>query len=43
MAAAVAIVVGWAVVLAIYVDRFAGHSSLHIRFGPDATIRRGPG
>jgi hypothetical protein len=42
VAAAVAIVVDWAVVRAIYGDRFAGHASLHIRFGPDATIHRGP-
>ena len=33
-----AIVVDWAIVRGIYGDRFAGHASLHIRFGPRATV-----
>jgi hypothetical protein len=33
-----AIVMDWAIVRGIYGDRFAGHSGLHIRFGPNATI-----
>jgi hypothetical protein len=37
-AALAAVVVDWAIVRGIYGDRFAGHSGLHIRFGPDATI-----
>ena len=41
IAAAVAIVFDWAVVRAVYGDRFAGHASLHIRFGPNATIHQG--
>lgn len=40
LAAAASIVVDWAVVRTIYGDRFAGHASLHIRFGPRATIQR---
>ena len=36
-----AIVFDWAVVRAVYGDRFAGHASLHIRFGPNATIHQG--
>lgn len=36
-ASLLAIAVDWAVVRAIYGDRFAGHANLHIRFGPDAT------
>jgi hypothetical protein len=41
LAAAGAILLDWAVVRAIYGDRFAGHASLHIRFGPRATIHQG--
>jgi hypothetical protein len=33
-----AILIDWAIVRGIYGDRFAGHSGLHIRFGPGATI-----
>ena len=40
IAAAGAIVFDWAVVRAIYGDRFAHHASLHIRFGPNATIHQ---
>ena len=39
------IVVDWAVVRAIYGDRFAGHACLHIRFGPrrdDPSAREAP-
>jgi hypothetical protein len=36
--ALLAIVIDWAIVRAIYGDRFAGHAGLHIRFGPNATI-----
>jgi hypothetical protein len=32
------IVTNWAIVRTIYGDRFAGHASLHIRFGPNATV-----
>jgi hypothetical protein len=39
-AAILSIVVDWAIVRAIYGDRFAGHAGLHIRFGPKATINR---
>jgi hypothetical protein len=42
LAAAGAILLDWAIVRAIYGDRFAGHANLHIRFGPRATIHRGP-
>jgi hypothetical protein len=41
IAAAGAIVFDWAVVRAIYGDRFAGHADLHVRFGPNATIKPG--
>jgi hypothetical protein len=41
-AAVVAIGLDWAIVRAIYGDRFAGHASLHIRFGPRATVKTGP-
>jgi hypothetical protein len=37
-ASSLAIVADWAIVRAIYGDRFAGHASLHIRFGPRATV-----
>ena len=37
---ALSIVIDWAVVRAIYGDRFAGYANKHIRFGPDATIHR---
>ena len=40
VAAALCILLDWAVVRAIHGDRFAGHASLHIRFGPNATIHR---
>lgn len=39
LAAACAILADWAIVRAVYGDRFAGHASLHIRFGPNATVR----
>lgn len=38
--AALSILADWAIVRAIYGDRFAGHASLHIRFGPNATIHK---
>ncbi len=41
-AAVVAIALDWAIVRAIYGDRFAGHAALHIRFGPHATVKTGP-
>jgi hypothetical protein len=41
-AAVVSIGLDWAIVRAIYGDRFAGHANLHIRFGPNATVRTGP-
>jgi hypothetical protein len=41
LVAAASILLDWAVVRAIYGDRFAGHASLHIRFGPRATIHQG--
>jgi hypothetical protein len=40
-AAIVSIAADWAIVRAIYGDRFAGHAGLHIRFGPSATINQG--
>jgi len=40
VAAIFSIVADWAVVRAIYGDQFAGHSGLHIRFGPKATVNR---
>jgi len=40
VAAILSIVADWAVVRAIYGDRFAGHAGLHIRFGPKATINQ---
>ncbi len=39
-AAVLSIGIDWAAVRAIYGDRFAGHASLHIRFGPNATVNR---
>ena len=36
-AATLSIVADWAIVRAIYGDRFAGHSRLHTRFGSTAT------
>ncbi len=42
VAAVVAIGLDWGIVRAIYGDRFAGHASLHIRFGPRATVKTGP-
>jgi hypothetical protein len=41
LAAAGSILLDWAIVHAIYGDRFAGHANLHIRFGPRATIHQG--
>jgi hypothetical protein len=38
-----AIVIDWAIVRGIYGDRFAGHSGLHIRFGPGATTHSANG
>ncbi|WP_145951970.1 hypothetical protein [Paludisphaera borealis] len=37
-ASLLAIFADWAIVRGIYGDRFAGHASLHIRFGPRATV-----
>lgn len=37
LAAVLAVLTDWGIVRAIYGDRFAGHSGLHIRFGPNAT------
>jgi hypothetical protein len=34
------ILIDWAIVRAVYGDRFAGHAGRHIRFGPNATINR---
>jgi hypothetical protein len=34
------ILADWAIVRAIYGDRFAGHAGLHIRFGANATINQ---
>lgn len=42
VAASLSILADWAVVRAIYGDRFAGHANLHIRFGPRATTTTGP-
>jgi hypothetical protein len=42
-AALATIVLDWAIVRAIYGDRFAGHAGLHIRFGPNATIHSSTG
>jgi hypothetical protein len=39
-AAILSMLVDWAVVRAIYGDRFAGHAGRHIRFGPNSTINR---
>ncbi|MGC8642256.1 MAG: hypothetical protein ACP5XB_20525 [Isosphaeraceae bacterium] len=39
-AALLAVFADWAIVRAIYGDRFAGHAGLHIRFGPNATTQR---
>jgi len=39
-AAILSIFFDWATVRTIYGDRFAGHASLHIRFGPNATVNR---
>jgi len=39
-AAILSILADWAIVRAIYGDRFAGHAGLHIRFGPAATINQ---
>jgi hypothetical protein len=36
-------VIDWAIVRGIYGDRFAGHSGLHIRFGPGATTHSAKG
>lgn len=40
VASVVGILADWAIVRAVYGDRFAGHASLHIRFGPDATTTK---
>jgi hypothetical protein len=40
LAAAGSILLDWAVVRAIYGDRFAGYASLQIRFGPRATVHQ---
>jgi hypothetical protein len=40
VAAILSIAADWAIVRAIYGDRFAGHAGLHIRFGPSATINQ---
>jgi hypothetical protein len=40
--AATSIVLDWAIVRAIYGDKHAGHSTLHIRFGPRSTVKTGP-
>jgi hypothetical protein len=37
---ALGILANWAIVRAVYGDRFAGHAGLHIRFGPNATIHK---
>jgi hypothetical protein len=37
---ALAILANWALVRAVYGDRFAGHAGLHIRFGPNATVNK---
>ncbi|MFO0893249.1 MAG: hypothetical protein U0790_29435 [Isosphaeraceae bacterium] len=42
-AAVVSVVLDWAIVRAIYGDRFAGHAGLHIRFGPRATVHSSKG
>lgn len=42
VATAIAIGLDWGIVRAIYGDRFAGHASLHIRFGPRSTVQSGP-
>jgi hypothetical protein len=39
-AALITILTDWAIVRAIYGDRFAGHAGKHIRFGPNATTHR---
>jgi hypothetical protein len=38
VAALLSIALDWAIVRAIYGDRFAGHAGRHIRFGPNATV-----
>jgi len=40
VAAILMVFVDWGVVRMIYGDKFAGHASKHIRFGPDATIAK---
>jgi hypothetical protein len=40
VAAMLSIAADWAVVRAIYGDRFAGHAGFHVRFGPGATVNR---
>jgi hypothetical protein len=37
LAAVLSVGADWAIVRAVYGDRFAGHSKLHVRFGPNAT------
>jgi hypothetical protein len=40
LAAALSVVVDWATVRHLYHNQFAGHSGLHIRFGPNATATK---
>ncbi len=42
IATVISIVCDWAIVRAIYGDKHAGHSALHIRFGPRSTVKTGP-
>jgi hypothetical protein len=42
VAAAASILIDWAVVRAVYGDKFAGHAGKHIRFGPRATTGARP-
>jgi hypothetical protein len=39
VAAALGVLADWAIVRALYGDRFAGYAGKHIRFGPNATTR----
>jgi len=42
VAALLSVTLDWAIVRAIYGDRFAGHAGLNIRFGPNATAIEKP-
>jgi hypothetical protein len=42
-AAVTVVVIDWAIIRGLYGDRFAGHSGLHIRFGPGATTHSSKG